>query len=42
MRRIRRNPPQQPYYMDYAHRCRSCDLEVEAGHVLNKTKAESR
>ncbi len=34
MERVRRKPPQKPYYMDHAHYCEKCNHEVEAGHVL--------
>ena len=34
MKRIRRNPPRKPYYMDFAHYCDLCDHEVEADRIL--------
>ena len=34
MEKIKRKPPQAPYYMNKAYYCERCDHEVEAGKVL--------
>ena len=38
MNRVRREHPKEPYYLDYAFRCKGCGHEVEGGH---ENRAES-